>query len=68
MDPYRPQDDTRGAQTCDRPDAEVYHVTRRTEDVVVAHKRREAIGQRRIHVPSEHRPHDQSNRLPTSGR
>lgn len=68
LDPYRSEDDTDGAQARDRPNTEIQHVSRRTKNVVVEHKRREGVGQRHLHVPSEHGSDDQSDRLPASGR
>lgn len=68
MDSHRPENDTGRAQTRDRPDTAVQHVARRPEDVAAEHKRRAGVGQGHLHVPGEHRPDDQSDRLPAGGR
>lgn len=68
LDPHRPEDDTDGAQARDRSDTEIQHVPRRPKNVVFEHKQREGVGQRHLHVPSEHGSDDQPDRLPASGR
>lgn len=68
MGPYRPENDNCRSQARDSPDSSVQHVPRRSEDVVVEHKRSESVRQGHLHVPGEHRPDDQSDRLPAGGR
>lgn len=68
VDPHRPEDDTSRAQTRDRPDTTVQHVARRSEDVATEHQWRASVRQGHLYVPGEHRPDDQSDRLPTSSR